>query len=327
MTTNTATLVAVSPARRRRVPAAISNYAIVWVTLGLMVLLTATTHNFLTAQNLRNVLDQQAPTLIVAAATTLTVIAGGFDVSLSAIYVLTPIVAIEVANHSGSVLLGIVAAVLTGGSAGAVNGLIVTVLRVNSFIATLASSFAIFGLAYIVSHQAIVTPKTLSFANFATTRIAGLTSATWIAFAVVALCWVLLAATRFGRYVYATGGNPEAARLAGVRTSWVLAATFVLGGLAVGLSGAVGAAQNLSAQASDDFTFVFGVVAAVVVGGTSIAGGVGAVWRSVVGVLFIAFLVNGFNINGVDPIYQRIIEGFVILVAVSLDSWSRTRRA
>jgi ribose transport system permease protein len=309
-----------------RIPGLIRNYAIIWVTLALVVLLAATTHNFLTLENIRNIGDQQSPTLIVAAATTLTIIAGGFDVSLSAIYVLTPIVAVQVANHTGSLVLGILAAIIAGGAAGAVNGLIVTGLRVNSFIATLASSFVFFGLAYIVSGQAIVTPTAATFGDFAETRILGFSSATWIAIIVVIICWILLGATRFGRYVYATGGNPEAGRLAGVRTSWVLAATFVLGGLACGLAGAVNASQNLSVQASDDFTFVFGVVAAVVVGGTSIAGGIGAVWRTVVGVLFIAVLVNGFTINGINPIYQRIIEGLVILVAVCLDSWSRTRR-
>jgi ribose transport system permease protein len=301
------------------------DYAVVWVTLALVVFLTVTTENFLTVRNLQNVLDQQSTVLIVAVATTLTVIAGGFDVSLSAIFVLTPLVAVQVMNSTGSIAVGVFSALLAGAAAGASNAFVVTVMKINSFIATLASSFVLFGVAYVVSDKSILRPNDIGFANFATARIFGITNATWIAVAVVVICWVTLESTQFGRYVFAAGGNPEAARLAGVRATGVLAITFVIGGLCAGLAGAVNASQNMSAQASDDFSFVFGVVAAVVVGGTSIAGGIGSVWRTVVGVFFIAFLVNGFNLNGIDPIYQRIIQGLVIIAAVAIDSWSRTR--
>lgn len=301
-------------------------YGVLWVTLALFIGLTLTTDNFLTLGNMRNILDQQSTVLIVACATTLTIIAGGFDVSLSAIFILTPIVAIQAFNATSSVPMAVLAAVATGAAAGLVNGLTITLIRINSLIATLATSFVFFGLAYIVSDRSIVRVIDMEFANFATVRILGFTTATWIAVAVVAVVWVLAARTQFGRYVYATGGNKEAARLAGVPVKLVLASTFVLGGLAAGLSGAINASQSLSAQAADDFSFIFSVIAAVVVGGTSIEGGVGAVWRTIAGVFFIAFLVNGFNLNGVDPIYQRIIQGVVILIAVGVDSWSRSSR-
>jgi len=127
--------------------------------------------------------------------------------------------------------------------------------------------------------------------------------------------------------VYATGGNAEAARLAGVRTRQVVVVVFALSGLAAGLAGVVAASRTISATPSDDFSFVFGVIAAIVVGGTSIAGGTGAVWRTLLGAFFIAFMVNGFNLHAIDPIWQRIIQGLVILVAVSTDAWSRARRA
>jgi ribose transport system permease protein len=264
--------------------------------------------------------------LIVAAVATLTTIAGGFDVSLSAVYVLSPLVALRVENATGSVLLAIAAAVITGVAAGTVNAVAVTVFKINSFIATLATSFVFFGLAYYVSSKSILRPSTLDFRHWVSTRILGLTSATWMAIAVVLVAWFLLDRTRFGRYIFASGGNPEAGRLAGVRVSAVLAITFALGGAAAGFAGTVVSAQTLSAQATDDFSFIFAVIAAIVVGGTSIAGGEGAVWRTVVGVFFIALLINGFNLNGVDPVYQRIIEGAVILLAVGADAWTRAHR-
>ena len=101
---------------------------------------------------------------------------------------------------------------------------------------------------------------------------------------------------------------------------------FTLGGFGAGLAGALNSIRTTSAQASDDFSVIFAVIAAVVVGGTSIAGGSGAIWRSVAGVFFIAILVNGFNLNGIDPVFQRIIQGLVILLAVGADSIRSTRR-
>jgi ribose transport system permease protein len=284
------------------------------------------TDNFLSADNLRNILDQQSTVLIVAAFATLVLIAGGFDVSLSAIYVLSPLVALRVENATGSVALTVLAGVATGLLCGVVNGLVVSIGRINSFIATLATSFIFFGFAYLVSGSSIMRPSDLAIREIAATRWLGVTTATWLSLVTVVIAWVLLERSRFGRYVFAAGGNAEAARLAGVPVERVQAMTFALAGLAAGLAGTLNAARTLTAQAADDFTLVFGVIAAIVVGGTSIAGGAGAVWRSVIGVFFIALLVNGFNLNGVDPIYQRIIQGTVILAAVGIDAWSRARR-
>lgn len=313
---------------QRRLPAValLREYGIVVVTVLLFLGLSLSTANFLSANNLRNILDQQSTVLIVASATTFTIITGGFDVSLSAVYVLSPLVALRLENSTHSTLLAIVGGTAVGLFAGGVNAIAVSVLRVNPFIATLATSFGFFGVAYVVSSQSILTPHNPNFRDWAANDYFGLTGATWIAILVVAVAWFTLARTRYGRYVYSAGGNPEAARLAGVRVALISGSTFALAGAAAGLAGTVNAAQTLTAQASDDFSFIFAVVAAVIVGGTSIAGGEGAIWRTVVGVLFIALLGNGFNLNGVDPVYQRIIQGVVILAAVSIDSWSRSRR-
>lgn len=302
------------------------NYGIVWVTLLLFVLLALSTPPFLSTDNLRNILDQQSITLIVAVFATIVLIAGGFDVSLSAVFILAPLVALRAqeAASSGWALMLIGAAV--GVVCGLLNGLVVTKGRVNSFIATLATSLVFFGLAYLVSDGSILRVVDVDIRGIATTRILGLTSSTWIAVGCVLVAGILLERTRFGRYVFAVGGNREAARLAGVPVDRVLIWAFTLAGVAAGLAGSLNAARTLTAQASDDFGLIFTVIAAIVVGGTSIAGGSGAIWRTVVGVFFIALLGNGFNLNGVDPIFQRIIQGLVILAAVGIDAWSRSRR-
>jgi ribose transport system permease protein len=302
------------------------NYGIVWVALLLFALLAVTTPAFLTVDNLRNIMDQQSVVLIVAVFATIVLIAGGFDVSLSAVYILAPLVALRLQGtfDSGWALMLIGAAV--GLVCGVLNGFVVAKGRINAFIATLATALVFFGFAYLVSDGSILRLANVDLRAIATTRILGITSSTWIAFGCVIIAAILLERTRLGRYVFAVGGNREAARLAGVPVDRVLICAFTLAGLSAGLAGSLNTARTLTAQASDDFGLVFTVIAAIVVGGTSIAGGSGAIWRTVVGVFFIALLGNGFNLNGVDPIFQRIIQGLVILAAVGIDAWSRSRK-
>lgn len=320
------TQIPISAPTKGRFRPMLTTFGIVWATLLLFITLAVTTPGFLTSANLNNILHQQAVILIVAAPLTLTIIAGSFDVSLSAIFVVSPLVTLQVENATGSILLAVTVGIIAGALCGALNAFLVVKMKINSFIATLASSYIFFGLSYLVSQKQILAPSEPTFRSLATGRFLGLTSATWIAIVVVIIFWILLARTRYGRYVYATGANSEAAVLSGVRTGRIVASTFVLVGAAAGLSGILNASQSMSARASDDFTFVFSVLAAVVVGGTSIMGGSGAVWRSLVGAMFIAMIGNGFNLNQLDPILQRIVLGLVILLAVSLDILAKLKR-
>lgn len=304
----------------------LTNYGIVWLTVILFIALSATTPNFVSPDNFRNILDQQSIVLIVAVFVTMLLISGNFDISIGAIYTLVPLVALRVFDASDSVILLVLVGIIVGVLAGSINGAIVTKGRINSFVATLATALVFFGIAYLVTGGTILRLSDLDVRSLVTTRVLGLTTATWIAVLVVILAWLLLDRTRFGRYVFAIGGNREAARLAGVPVDRIIFTVFVLVGAAAGLAGVMNMARTLTAQASDDLSLVFTVIAAVVVGGTSIMGGFGAIWRTVVGVLFIAFLGNGFNLNGIDPVIQRIIEGLVILAAVGLDAWTRSRQ-
>jgi len=299
------------------------HYGIAVVTFALFAFLASTTTGFVTQSNFRNLLDQQSALLIAAAFVTITMIAGGFDVSVASIFVVAPLFALRVENSTGNAALALGVGVLVGLVIGLSNGLIITGLKVNAFIATLATSFMVFGAGFLVSDRSVLRSSTDAYPAIARTRFLGLTTATWIAAAVVATAWIVLSRSRFGRHVYAVGGNPEAARLAGVSVTRVQTATFALAGASAGLAGVVSSSRTLSALPSDDFSFVFGVIAAVVVGGTSIAGGEGAVWRTVVGAFFIALMTNGFNLHQVDPIWQRVIQGAVILAAVAIDSWTQ----
>ena len=276
--------------------------------------------------NLLAILDQQSSTLIIAAAGTLVLVAGGIDLSVGATYALASVVATKLAL-SVSPVLAILVGILVGLAVGAANGVITTFFRINSLIATLATSFVITGLAgLITSGNLIIAYSALGFANLARTSFLGVTTAAWTMIAVVLVLGVVLSRTIFGRYIYASGSNAEAARLAGVRVQWIRLLTFTISGGAAALGGIIDASRVLSAQASNGgTTLTFTVLAGIVVGGTSILGGEGAIWRTVIGTLFIALIGNGFVLLALNPLYEQITLGGILLIAVGGDAWSRLR--
>ena len=300
-------------------------YGIAVITISLFLILSLTTEGFFTERNIRNLLDQQSTILIAASFMTIVIISGNFDISISAIFVVAPLFALNIENATGNILLSVLGGVGLGVILGSFNALVVTYFKVNSFIATLATSFMFFGFGYLISDRSLMRPVTDSYQQIARTKFFDITSATWISLVVVILASILLTRTRFGRNVFATGGNQEAARLAGINVPQVQAITFILLGAAAALAGIVNSSRSISAQPSDDFSFVFAVLTAVIVGGTSIMGGKGAIWRTVAAAFFLAFMNNGFNLLQVDPLWQRIILGLVIVIAVALDSWSQRK--
>lgn len=286
-------------------------------------ILGVASESFLRFQNLTNILDQQAGIIIAASAGTLVLIAGGIDLSIGAIYGLAAATSLSVAS-AVSTPAGVAAGVGVGLAVGLVNGTIVTRFRVNALIATLAMSFVVSGIAAIVTQgNLVVAFDHPDFQQFAATRIAGITSAAWMMVIIAVAAAILLSRTTFGRYVYATGGNAEAARLGGVRVNGIKVATFALSGAAAGLAGTIDASRVLSAQATSGQFLTFTVLTGVIVGGTSILGGEGSIHRTVLGCLFVALIANGFNLLGLDPFYQQVTLGVILLLAVGVDAWSR----
>jgi ribose transport system permease protein len=287
------------------------------------VILAIISESFLRFQNMANILDQQAGIIIVACAGTLVLIAGGIDLSIGAVYGLAAATSLSVAS-SVSTPAGIAAGLAVGLAVGLANGIAVTRFRVNPLIGTLAMSFVVSGIAAIVTKgNLVVAFDHPDFQQFAATKIVGVTSAAWMMIAVAIAATILLGRTVFGRYVYATGGNAQAARLGGVRVNGIRVATFALSGTAAALAGIIDASRVLSAQATSGQFLTFTVLTGIIVGGTSILGGEGSVQRTVIGCLFVALVANGFNLLGLDPFYQQITLGVILLAAVSLDAWSR----
>jgi ribose transport system permease protein len=315
-----------APLRRADWAARFRSLGILFPFTILFLVLSLTSESFFTKANMLNILDQQSATLIIAAAGTLVLIAGGIDLSVGAIYGFAGVTSAHFAlGHSAGVaiVLGVGAGLLIG----LANGLVTTVFRINALIGTLAMSFIVSGCSSLVTKgNLLVLFDKEGFGRLARTEFATVSTSIWLMVAAVILIGLLLATTTAGRYMYAAGGNAEAARLAGVRVDAVRLLTFAISGTAAGLAGVIDTSRVLSAQASpNDTALAFTVLAGIVVGGTSILGGEGAVWRTVVGVLFIALIGNGYLLLQFDPLYEQITMGALLLAAVGLDALSRRR--
>jgi ribose transport system permease protein len=293
--------------------------------IALFVTLSLKSEPFATRVNLLNILEQQSATLIIAAAGTLVLVAGGIDLSVGAVYGLASVTSAHFALHMNvwlAIALGIGAGLLVG----LANGIVITVFRINSLIATLAMSFIVSGCSGLITKgNLLVLFGKPEFAKLAQTHFLTVKTIIWVMVVAVVAFGLLLSTTTAGRYMYAAGGNAEAARLAGVRVDRIRILTFALSGMAAGLAGVLDTSNVLSdvSQAATSTTLTFTVLAGIVVGGTSILGGEGAVWRTVVGVLFIALIGNGYVLLHKDPLYQQITLGALLLLAVALDALLR----
>jgi len=295
-------------------------FAILFLTLSIA------SDPFLRTVNLLNILEQQSGILIIAAAGTLILVSGSIDLSVGATYALVGCVSAQFAL-SHSVLSAAILGLVLGLCVGLVNGFIVAVFKINSLIATLAMSFVIGGLgSKITKGNLIVLMQKPEYGKIAQTSWFGVNTSIWLMVLVVIILGFLLTRTTTGRYIIAAGGNSQAARLAGIRVSLVKIIAFGISGMCAGLAGMIDASRVLSASAALGSTLAFTVLAGIVVGGTSIAGGEGSVWRTVIGVLFIALIGNGFDLLGIDPLYKQITLGGILLIAVGLDAWARNNR-
>ncbi|HEY7223683.1 MAG TPA: ABC transporter permease [Micromonosporaceae bacterium] len=294
----------------------------------LFVVLAVSNPRFVKTANLLNILDQQSATVIIAAAGTFVLIAGGIDLSVGAVYALCAAVAARVVQTQ-PIWVSVVVALLVGLAIGLVNGVVSTVLRINSLIATLAMSFIVAGIGnqVVAGYGGLIRVfERPGYNKIAWTRWLGAMTSVWIMLGVLVILGLILSRTTFGRYIYAVGGNAEAARLAGVRITAVRIAAFAASGVAAALGGVITLSRTQTSTGVADTTLTFTVLAAIVVGGTSILGGDGALWRTVIGALFIALVGNGFDLLGADPLYKQITLGVLLLLAVGLDAWSRLSR-
>ncbi len=292
--------------------------------VALFIALSIASSHFLTTGNLSNILDQWGPLGMLAIGETICILAGVFDLSVGSMVSVTAVVATKVAL-STTPTIGLIAAVFAGLGLGIANGTVIHLTRINSFIGTLATGIVYSGLAIVITGGNTVTVTNPSFGTIGQGSALGITYVGWFFLGFTAIAIVFIGRTIFGRYVYAVGGNPEAARLSGIRVDAIRGACFAISGLAAGLAGMLLASRTQSAAADVGTGFELTAISAAVVGGTSISGGDGAVWRGFLGIMVLALIGNGFDLLNINTTYQQIVQGGLILVAVAADQLLRRR--
>ena len=291
----------------------------------LCVIFSFTTDVFLTWRNALNVIDQITVLGILAIGMTAVIIIGGIDLSVGSVLAFSMMMmgwlhqAVEVPLG-----LAIVAGLVAGTACGVVNGLLITKAKLPPFIATLTMMSVGRGLANIITEGRQIVGYPDWFTNLSTVRHFGFLSVTVAIFIVLALIsWAVLRYTTLGRSLYAIGGSAEVARLAGIPVQKLTIAVYALSGLLAGLASVALACRLNSSQPSAGTGYELDTIAAVVIGGASLNGGVGGIRGTVVGVLIIGVLRNGLNLSGVSPFVQQIVIGVVIALAVAADTFRR----
>lgn len=292
--------------------------------LGLILLsagLSIASPNFLTASNLFSVLRQVSYSGLIAFGMTFVILIGGIDLSVGAVLALVGIVTAGLIQSGMDPILASCIGLLLGAACGAVNGLLVSVGRIAPFIATLATMILYRGIAQEYSQSKPVSINTEGFFNsigsgyvFDTVPVPVV-----MMLAVYAVLWFVLKKTRFGRHVYALGGSEDVARISGLKTGRLKVWVYTLSGVMAALAALVVTSRLSSASPNAGAMYELDAIAAVVLGGTSLAGGRGWIFGTLVGVVLLGVLSNGLNLLNVSANYQLIIKGAVILFAVLLD--------
>lgn len=292
----------------------------------LAVFLAVTTPGFATTTNGLSILLATSLIAVVAVGETFVVVTGGIDLSIGSNVALSGIIT-GIALHAGlPVPAAILLAIVFGGLIGLFNGVAVAVFGMNSFIVTLSMLAMARGLAFIVAGGNTVFGFPQSFDDLGGSNLGPVPIAALISLGIVAIGGFVLTRTVFGSYIYAVGGNPEAARLAGIPVRQTLLAAYVISGALAGVGGVILTGRLDSAQPIAATGLELNAIAAVVIGGASLFGGKGNIGGTLLGVLIIGLINNGLTLKNVQPFWVQFIQGAVIFTAALADSIGARRR-
>ena len=299
------------------------NLGLVAVLVLLAIVGTVTADTFLTTSNLLTILTSASIIGVLTVGVTFVIIGGGIDLSVGKVMALASVWATTVATQSYGPLVMVLCALVVGAGAGLVNGLLIAYGRIVPFIVTLAALITAQGLAERISgrrSQIVVDP---AIAGIATTRILGIPLLVYIFAVVVAIGWVVLNRTTFGRRTFAIGGNPEAARLAGLDVRRHTVALYVVSGLCAGIAAIMIASLTTTGSSTHGTLYELDAIAAVIIGGTLLSGGRGTLIGSILGVLVFTTITNLFVLNNLATEVQNIAKGVIIVVAVLIQTRAR----
>ncbi|MCU8179199.1 ribose ABC transporter permease [Vibrio vulnificus] len=292
--------------------------------LFLIVVVSFLNPNFFTVDNILNILRQTSVNAIIAVGMTLVILTAGIDLSVGSVLALCGAFAASLVAMEFPVLIAVPTALLAGAALGAISGVIIAKGKVQAFIATLVTMTLLRGVTMVYTDGRPIstgfTDTADAFAWFGTGYALGIPVPVWLMVIVFAAAWYLLNHTRFGRYVYALGGNESATRLSGINVDKVKIGVYAICGLLAALAGIIVTSRLSSAQPTAGMGYELDAIAAVVLGGTSLMGGKGRIMGTLIGALIIGFLNNALNLLDVSSYYQMIAKAAVILLAVMVDN-------
>lgn len=281
---------------------------------------------FLTWRNLSNIIRQNAVVMIIAFGSQMVLVSGETDLSPGSVCAFAGVAATMAMVQTGSAILSLLVGILCGAAFGFLNGWVVTTCGIPSFIMTLATQFIARGAILAITNAQPVVGFDKSFTVFGQGYIGPISVPILIMVVVLAIYWFLMNRMRFGRYVYAVGGNADAARASGISPKWVKIKAFLFAGAAAGLAGVILMSRMNSGQPTGGEQYEFDAITAAIIGGTSMRGGIGKVYGTVVGALFVGVLLNIMTQMDVSAYYQRIVKGAIIALAVIVDAQVRRAR-
>ena len=286
----------------------------------LIVIVSFATPKFLTKSNLLNVLKANSVNAIISCGMLMAILMGEIDISVGSTVGLSAVIAATtLTKFNFPIPLVVLCTILTGAVVGIVNGFSISYLQVPAFVATLATQCIGRGLTEILTGGVTIRIRDDFYTSLGNKAIGGISITIFYAAAILILTWFLLNRTRFGYYVYALGGNKLAAQYSGVNVRFFNMFPYILIGLFSGLGGMIWSARLGSAAAMLGSGFEMDAIAAVVIGGTSMSGGVGTVGGTLIGVLIIGVITNGLNLIGINAFWQDVLKGAIIMAAVIFD--------
>ncbi len=295
-------------------------YGLIAILLGAVVVLSLVSDTFLTVTNLMNVLRQVSINGILAVGMTFIILTAGIDLSIGSLMAVAAVIATSIVSHDpGAIGWALLAGVAASGLLGGVSGTMSAKLNVAPFVATLAMMTIARGIALIYTNGRPIVVSSDPFKFLGQGYVGPIPVPVLIFIAVTAVMGIVLYKTKFGRYVYAIGGNENASKISGIRVDRVKIWVYVINGILAGLAGILLSSRISSGQPNSGMGYELDAIAAVVIGGTSLFGGRGSLLGTIVGVLIIGVINNGLNLLDVSSYWQQIIKGLIIAGAVILD--------
>ncbi len=290
----------------------------------LIVVVSTLSPNFFTLNNIFNILQQTSVNAIMAVGMTLVILTSGIDLSVGSLLALTGAVAASMVGADVNALVAVVGALALGAAIGGVTGVIIAKGKVQAFIATLVMMLLLRGVTRVYTDGSPIntgfSDNADLFSWFGIGRPFGIPTPIWLMMIVFLSAWYVLHHTRLGRYIYALGGNEAATRLSGISVDKIKIIVYALCGLLAALASVIEVARLSSAQPMAGNGYELDAIAAVVLGGTSLAGGKGRIMGTLIGALILGFLNNALNLLGISSNYQMIVKAVVILLAVLVDN-------